>query len=136
MKAQVAEVQKSQAKMWGAISRMGEELQGLAMKENDSESEHEAEAGPKDPPVETDAPRTQATPVIYNLADPVPPFGTLPIALAVSFRTFDATSVRDSVSSTVPKKAVPSMQEKLETRGGRCSLGRLPLRKKGNFWTE
>ena len=69
----MAEVQKSQAKMWGAISRMGEELQGLAMKENESESEQEAEAGPEDSPVETDAPHTQSTPVIYNLADPVPP---------------------------------------------------------------
>ena len=58
---------------------MGEELQGLAMKENDSESEQEEEAGPEGSTVETDAPCTQATPVIYNMADLVPPSGTPPI---------------------------------------------------------
>ena len=89
--------------MWGAISRMGEELQGLATKENDSESEQEEEPSPEDSPVETDAPRSQATPVIYNLADPAPPFGTPPTAPTVFFGTFDAASVRDSVSFAISK---------------------------------
>ena len=107
----MAEVQKSQAKMSGAISRMGEELQGLETKENDSESEQETEVGPKDSLVEMDAPHTQATPVIYNLADPVPPSGTLPTAPTMSFGTFDAASVWDSVNSTVLKQAAPTMQD-------------------------
>ena len=58
MKRQIAEVQESQAKMWGAISRMGEELRGLATRENDSDSEHEEEeAAPKDSPAETSVQR-------------------------------------------------------------------------------
>ena len=39
MKGQLAEVQKSQNKMWGAISWMGEELQELATKEDSSDEE-------------------------------------------------------------------------------------------------
>ena len=39
MNGQVAEVQKSQDKMWGAISRMGEELQELATKDNSLDEE-------------------------------------------------------------------------------------------------
>ena len=42
MKGQVAEVQKSQDKMWGAISRMSDELQELATKEDSSDEEQEA----------------------------------------------------------------------------------------------
>ena len=42
MKGQVAEVQKSQDKMWGAITRMGEELWELATGEDSSEEEEEA----------------------------------------------------------------------------------------------
>ena len=58
MKGQIAEVQQSQAKIWGAISRMGEELQGLAVRENDSDSEHEhRRRGPK-------TPRTYAPPTV------------------------------------------------------------------------
>ena len=41
VKAQVAEVQTSQDKMWGAIDRMDEELQGLANGEDSSTSEDE-----------------------------------------------------------------------------------------------
>ena len=37
MRDQVAEVQKSQDKMWGAISRMGDELRELAIKEDSLE---------------------------------------------------------------------------------------------------
>ena len=66
---------------------MGEELQGLAAKENDSDSEHEEEkATPKDSPVETLAPR--------KVTSPIPLFGMPPPSVHV-----DATSVRDSVSS-------------------------------------
>ena len=39
MKGQVAEVQKSQDKMWGAISQMGEELRELATREDSSDEE-------------------------------------------------------------------------------------------------
>ena len=42
MKGQVAELQKSQDKMWGAISRMGEELWELATREDSSDEEKEA----------------------------------------------------------------------------------------------
>ena len=42
MKTQVAEVQRSQDKMWGAISRMGEELRELATSEDSSNEEQEA----------------------------------------------------------------------------------------------
>ena len=45
MKSQMAEVQKRQGKMWGAISRMGEELWELATREDSSDEEQEA--GPK-----------------------------------------------------------------------------------------
>ena len=41
MKDQVAEVQKSQDKMWGAISWMGEELRDLATREDSSDEEQE-----------------------------------------------------------------------------------------------
>ena len=39
MKGQVAEVQKSQDRMWGAISQMGEELRELATREDSSDEE-------------------------------------------------------------------------------------------------
>ena len=42
MKGQVAEVQKSQDKIWGAISRMGEELRELATREDSLDEEQEA----------------------------------------------------------------------------------------------
>ena len=42
MKTQVAEVQRSQDKMWGAISRMGEEARELATKEDNSDEEQES----------------------------------------------------------------------------------------------
>ena len=89
--------------MWGAINRMGEELQGLAAKENDSESEHEEEASREDAVVETVIPCNLATPVIHNLADPVPLFGIPPTTPTISFRTFDAVSVLDSVRFAMPK---------------------------------
>ena len=41
MKGQVAEVQKSQDKMWTAISRMGEELRELVAREDSSDEEQE-----------------------------------------------------------------------------------------------
>ena len=39
MKVQVAEVQKSQDKMWGAISQMDEELRELEIREDSSDEE-------------------------------------------------------------------------------------------------
>ena len=111
MKGQVAEVQKSQDKMWGAISRMGEELRELAAREDSSDEEQEA--GPEVSQEETaptwipcvapEAPRT--------VTSPIPPFGIPPKAPAVSFGTLDDASVRDSVSSTVPKQTASPKQE-------------------------
>ena len=91
MKGQIAKVQKSQGKMWDAISRMGEKHQGLAAKENDSYSEHEEE--------ETALEYSLVeTPVPHKMASHIPLFGMPPPSAH-----FDATSVRDSVSSTVPR---------------------------------
>ena len=71
---------------------MGEELQGLAVRENDSDSEHEEEeVAPKDSPVETLAPRT--------VTSPIPLFGVPPTSVHANI-----ASVRDSVSSTMPKQ--------------------------------
>ena len=68
--------------MWGTISRMDEELQGLAVKENDSDSEHEEkEVTPEDSPVEMLAPR--------KVTSPIPLFGMPPPSMHV-----DAVSVR------------------------------------------
>ena len=68
MRGQIAKVQKSEDKMWGTISQMGEELQGLAAKEVDSDSEHEEEeAALEDSPVETPVPRTM-TALFHSLA--------------------------------------------------------------------
>ena len=107
----MAEVQKSQDKMWGAISRMGEELRELATREDSSNEEQEAgpevlqeEASPAWPLLDVpEAPRV--------VTSPTPHFGILPKALAVSFRTLDDASVWDSVSSTVPKQTTPPKQE-------------------------
>ena len=82
---------KSQDKMWGAISRMGEDLQGLAAREKDSDSEHEeGEAAAKDSPGETPMPHT--------VTSPIPLFGMPPPSVHV-----DVASVRDSVSFAVPR---------------------------------
>ena len=72
MKGQIVEVQKSQEKMWGAISQMGEELRELTAREIDSDSEHEEEAALEDSPVETATSHNLAPPVIQNLGDPIP----------------------------------------------------------------
>ena len=70
---------------------MGEELQELATKEIDLKPEPgEEEASPKGSPFEMAIPR--------KLADAIPLFGMLAPSLHV-----DASSVRESVSSTVPK---------------------------------
>ena len=77
--------------MWGAINWICEELQGLAARGNDSDSEREEEeAALKESPAETSAPRT-----VTSL---IPLFGIPPPLVHV-----DATSVRDSVSSAMPK---------------------------------
>ena len=112
MKGQVAEVQKSQDKMWGAISRMGEELRELATREDSSDEEQEA--GPEVsleetapiwiPCVAPEAPRT--------VTSPIPPFGIPPKAPAVSFGTLDDASVRDSINSTVPQQSTAPKQER------------------------
>ena len=43
----MAEAQKSQDRMWGAISQMGEELWELATREDSSVYDEEQEAGPE-----------------------------------------------------------------------------------------
>ena len=87
MKGQIDEVQKSQEKMWGGISQMGEELQGLVAKQNASDFEHEEEeTAPEYSSVETSAPR--------KMASPIPLIGMPSPSVHV-----DTTSVRDSVSS-------------------------------------
>ena len=108
MQGQLADVQKSQDKMWGAITRMGEELQGLAAKENNSGSEHEEEeAAPEDSPVETPAPRI--------VTSPIPLFGMPPPSVHV-----DATSVRYSVSSAMPKQPTTPL---LDAEAGKPNAG-------------
>ena len=77
---------------------MSEELQGLVARENDLDSEHEEDASPKGSLVETATPRNLATLVIHNRADPVPLFG-----MPTPSMHANATSVKDSVSCTVPK---------------------------------
>ena len=107
MKGQVAEVQESQDKMWGAISWMGDELRELATREDSSDEEQEAgpkvlqeEAAPAWPLLDVPkAPRT--------VTCPTPLFAIPPKAFAVSFGTLDDASVWDSVRSTVPKQAAP-----------------------------
>ena len=87
MKGQIDEVQKSQEKMWGGISQMGEELQGLIAKQNASDFEHEGEeTAPKYSPVETSAP--------CKMVSPIPLIGMPSPSVHV-----DAMSVGDSVSS-------------------------------------
>ena len=111
MKGQVAEVQKSQDKMWGAISRMGEELRELATREDSSDEEQEV--GPEVSQEET-APTwilCVAPEAPHTVTSPIPPFGIPPKAPAVSFGTLDDASVRDSVSSSVPKQTAPPKQE-------------------------
>ena len=89
--------------MWGAISRMGEELRELATKEDSSDEEQEAtpevsqeETAPTWIPfVAPEAPRIVTSPILL--------FGIPPKAPAVSHGTMDDVSIRDSVSLTVPK---------------------------------
>ena len=91
MRGQLSEAQESQEKMRGTINRMGEDLQGLTTRENDSDSEHEEEeTAPEYSPVEMPAP--------CKMASPIPLFGMPPLFVHV-----DAMSVRDSVSSIVPR---------------------------------
>ena len=76
---------------------MGGELQELATKEDSLESkDEEQEASPEGSHgEESEAPR--------NVISPISLFDISPKALAVSFGTFDDASVRDSVSSAVPR---------------------------------
>ena len=83
--------------MWGAISRMGDELRELATRKDSSESaDEEQEAGPK-------VSQEEALKAPHTVTSPIPLFGIPPKAPAVSFGTFDNASVRDLVSSTMPK---------------------------------
>ena len=105
IRGQVAEVQKSQAKMWSAINRMGNELWELATIEDSSKSiDEEQKAGPEDSLEET-------TKVPHTVTNPTSLFGILPKAPAVPFGTFDDMSVRDSVSSTMQRQPAPPIQE-------------------------
>ena len=76
---------------------MGDELQELGNKEDSSESKgEEQEVGPEGSHgEESEAPR--------NVTSPISLFGIPAKALAVPFGTFDDASVRDSVSSTMPR---------------------------------
>ena len=78
--------------MWGAISWMGDELQELATREDNSESADEEQEGG------SEISHEEASEVLRTMTNPIPLFGILPEAPAVSFRTFDDASVRDSVS--------------------------------------
>ena len=92
--------------MWGAISRMGEELWELATKEDSSDEEQgvgpevsQEEVAPTwIPCVAPKAPRT--------VTSPIPPFGIPPKVPTVSLGTLDDASVWDLVSSTVLKQLV------------------------------
>ena len=99
VKAQVAEVQKSQDNMWGAISTMGEDLRELTNRGDSSASEDEGQE---------DAPEDSGIPP--NVIDPLTTRASAPAALAVSFGAFDAASVRDSVSSAVPRPPAPRQE--------------------------
>ena len=69
MRGQGAEVQKSQDKTWGAISRMGDELQELVISEDSSESvDEEQEAGPE-------VSDEEASEAPCNVTSPIPLFG-------------------------------------------------------------
>ena len=108
MKGQIAKVQQSQAQMWGAISRMGEALQGMAARENDSDSEcEEEEATLEASPAETSAPRTRTS--------PIPLFGVPSPLVHV-----DAMSVRDSVSSAMPRQPAAPL---LDAEAGKADAG-------------
>ena len=96
VKAQVAEVKKSQDNMWGAISRMGEELWELTNGGDSSVSEDEEQE---------DAPEDSGIPP--NVIDPLTTRDSASAAPAVSLGAFDAASVRDSVSSAVPRPPAP-----------------------------
>ena len=103
MRGQVVEVQKSEDKMWGAISQMDDELQDLATREDNSKSEDgEQEASPEDSDEET-------MEVPHNVTSPIPLFGIPPTAPTVSSGTFDAVRSRDSVGSDVPRQPAPPM---------------------------
>ena len=122
MKGQIAEVPESQDKMWGAISRMSEELQGLAARENDSDSEREEEeAALEDSPVETFAP--------HIVTSPIRLFGVPPPQVHV-----DTASVSDSVSSIVPRQtAPPLLDSEAEKTDAGLSVGKVDAATKGKF---
>ena len=117
---------KSQDKMWGAISWMGEELRELATRDNSSESvDEEQEADPKVSHEEApEAPRT--------VTSPIPFFGILPKVPTVSIGTFDDASVRDSVSSIVPRQLASQMQEARKPIEG-LFVGKATVSEKGKF---
>ena len=108
--------------MWGAISQMGEDLQGLVAKENDSDSEHEEEeAAPEDSPVEMPAPR--------KVTSPIPLLGMPPLSVHV-----DAASVRDSVRSAVPKQlAAPLLDADARKPDGGLFTGKADAVAKGKL---
>ena len=93
------EVKKSQDNMWGAISRMGEELRELTNGGDSSAFEDEEQE---------DAPEDSGIPP--NLTDPLTTRDPAPAAPTVSFGAFDAASVRDSVSSAVPRPPAPRQE--------------------------
>ena len=135
MKGQVAEVQKSQDKMWGAISRMGEELRELATREDSSDEEQEA--GPEVSQEET-APTwipCVAPEASRTVTSPIPP-------LVFRQRRLQCPSGlwMMPVYGTRSALLCPSGQRPQSRKTGylwrTASLRRLPWRKKGNSWTQ
>ena len=122
MKGKIAELHESQDKMWGAISRMSDELEGLAIRENDSDSEREEEeAALKDSPVETAVPRT--------VTSPIPLFGMPPTQVHV-----DTASVRVLVRSAVPRqKTAPLLDAEAGKADAGLSTGKADATAKGKF---
>ena len=112
--------------MWGAISQMGEELWELVTREDSAESANEEqEPGPEI--CQGKAPKTSRT-----VTSPIPLFGILTKAPAVSFRTFDDASVWDSVSSTMPKQSAAPKQQGWIPVGG-LHTGKATAVEKGKF---
>ena len=79
--------------------------------------DEEKDVGPEDSAMETPE-------VPCKVTSSTPLFGVPPIAPTVSFRTFDATSVKDSVSSAVQRQSTSLIQntEAVERKEGLLCL--------------
>ena len=66
------------------------------------------------------------------MTSPIPHFGTLPKAFAVSFRILDDASIRDSVNSVVPRQLATPIQEVGKPMGD-LFIGKADAIAKGKF---